>query len=231
MQLLVKTHQWAIEPALLGGVLQRETGLLKSLSENTLPVGDDSKTSAQIVNVASLLPLHFHYRPKKKLVSSLVLRKQFDMQFLCCCLFFEKWADAKVNVSCQLRNIILWHLRMPQSAFGATFKPGVFHGPWSSASRLMTWAQAGLPSPASLRCCYGRRSRRRLSAFEGIAEESKLTSLRAVQANLLQNLLCLPHLQAVTWKYLCSRRQVKCTKVRHFFSVIKKKHLQILVVA
>lgn len=74
----------------MGGALQRETGLLKSLSENTLPDGDDSKISTQIVNVASLLPLCFHHRPKKKLVSSLILRKQFDMQFLCCCLFCEE---------------------------------------------------------------------------------------------------------------------------------------------
>lgn len=65
MQLLVKTHQPAIETAQLGGALQRKTGVLKTLSENTLPVGVDSKISTQIINVASTLPLCSHCRPKK----------------------------------------------------------------------------------------------------------------------------------------------------------------------
>lgn len=75
----------------------------------------------------------------------------------------------------------------------------------------------GVPSPSRapitclLRCCDGGRWRKRLPAFEGFAGESELTTLPAVQANLMCDLLRLPRLQANIckrlWWYLAGGRQ------------------------
>lgn len=148
----------------------------EDLSENTLPVGVDSKISTQIINVASPLPLCFHYRPKKK--------NPFLPWFWGSCLKCsfcvaagqlsrcEEWASSKASISCQLRNTILWQLGMPQSAFGATFKPGVHSSPRSSAVHLMSRAQAGLPSPASCAAALGDPGESISQPLKGLQERA-----------------------------------------------------------
>lgn len=158
MQLHIKAHQRAIEPTMLGGALQRKTGVLKSLSENTLPVGLDSKISTQIIDVASPLPLYFHYRPRKKnpflpWFWGSGLKRSFCVT--AGQLSWEEGASSKVSISCQLRNTVLSRLRVPQGAFCAAFQPGVYSSSQSSAVHWMSQAQAGLPSPASCAAVVG----------------------------------------------------------------------------
>lgn len=178
MQLHIKAHQRAIEPTMLGCALQRKTGVLKSLSENTLPAGLDSKISTQIIDVASPLPLYFHYRPrKKKSLSSLVLRKRFETQFLC-----DSWpALLRGGGKLQGEYLLPAKEHCPFTARGA---PGCF------LCCLPTWCVQQLPeqccaldgpSPSwapitCFLCCCGGGCWS-LPTFERFPAESKLTSL------------------------------------------------------
>lgn len=178
MQLLVKAHQRAIELTLLGGALQRKTGVLKSLSENTLPVGLDSKISTQIRNVASPLPLCFHYRPrKKKSLSSLVLRKQFETQFLC-----GSWpALLGGGGKLQGEHLLPAEEHCPFTARGAPECFWCCLPTWCAQQPPEQCCALDVPSPSwapitcFLRCCGGGCWS--FPAFGGFPAESKLTSL------------------------------------------------------
>lgn len=138
-------------------------------------------------------------------LSSLVLRKQFEMQFLCC-----RWPALSLRGASELQGerLLPAEEHHPLTAQHAPKCFWYYLQTWRAQQSPEQRCARDVPSPSRasitclLRCCHGGRWRKHLPAFEAFVGESKLTSLWAVQANLMCDLLCLPHLQAIICTYL-----------------------------